>query len=79
MSVYMERVARGYFTGITINRDAIGRYGLTTEDVQMVIQSALGGENVTRSVEGRERYPVNVRYERDFRENLSALERVLGW
>ena len=76
-SVYAERVAQGYFTDITINRDAIGRYGLTTEDVQMVIQSALGGENVTQTVEGRERYPVNVRYERDFRENLTALERVL--
>ncbi len=76
-SVYAERVAQGYFVDITINRDAIGRYGLTTEDVQDVIQSALGGENVTQTVEGRERYPVNVRYERDFRENLTALERVL--
>ena len=76
-SVYAERVAQGYFVDITINRDAIGRYGLTTEDVQDVIQSALGGENVTQTVEGRERYPVNVRYERDFRENLTALDRVL--
>jgi len=76
-SVYAERVAQGYFTDITINRDAIGRYGLTTEDVQMVIQSALGGENVTQTVEGRERYPVNVRYQRDFRENMTSLERVL--
>jgi Cu(I)/Ag(I) efflux system membrane protein CusA/SilA len=76
-SVYAERVAQGYFTDITINRDAIARYGLTTEDVQDVIQSALGGENVTQTVEGRERYPVNVRYERDFRENPTALGRVL--
>jgi Cu(I)/Ag(I) efflux system membrane protein CusA/SilA len=76
-SVYAERVSQGYFTDIKVNRDAIARYGLTIEDVQDVIQSALGGENVTQTVEGRERYPVNVRYERAYRENLPALERVL--
>jgi copper/silver efflux system protein len=76
-SVYAERVAQGYFTDIRIDRDAIARHGLTIEDVQDVIQSALGGENVTQTIEGRERYPVNVRYARDFRENLPALERVL--
>jgi Cu(I)/Ag(I) efflux system membrane protein CusA/SilA len=76
-SVYAERVAQGYFTDIRIDRQAIGRYGLTIEDVQDVIQSALGGENVTQTVEGRERYPVNVRYAREFRDNLPALERVL--
>ena len=76
-SVYAERVAQGYFTDIRIDRDAIARHGLTIEDVQDVIQSALGGENVTRTIEGRERYPVNVRYEREFRENLADLERVL--
>jgi Cu(I)/Ag(I) efflux system membrane protein CusA/SilA len=76
-SVYAERVAQGYFTDIRIDRQAIGRYGLTIEEVQDVIQSALGGENVTQTVEGRERYPVNVRYAREFRDNLPALERVL--
>jgi Cu(I)/Ag(I) efflux system membrane protein CusA/SilA len=76
-SVYAERVAQGYFTDIRIDRQAIGRYGLTIEDVQDVIQSALGGENVTQTVEGRQRYPVNVRYAREFRDNLPALERVL--
>jgi copper/silver efflux system protein len=76
-SVYAERVTQGYFTDITIDRAAIGRYGLTVEDVQDVIQSALGGQNITRTVEGRERYPVNVRYERDFRESISDLERIL--
>lgn len=76
-SVYAERVAQGYFTDIRIDRDAIARHGLTIEDVQDVIQSALGGENVTLTIEGRERYPVNVRYQREFRENLGALERVL--
>jgi Cu(I)/Ag(I) efflux system membrane protein CusA/SilA len=76
-SVYAERAAQGYFTDIRIDRDAIARYGLGIEDVQDVIQSALGGENVTQTVEGRERYPVNVRYAREFRESLPALGRVL--
>jgi Cu(I)/Ag(I) efflux system membrane protein CusA/SilA len=76
-SVYAERVSQGYFTDIRIDRAAIARYGLRIEDVQDVIQSALGGENVTQTVEGRERYPVNVRYARTFRESMPALERVL--
>ena len=75
-SVYAERVTQGYFTDIAINRAAIGRYGLAIADVQDVIQSALGGENVTRTVEGRERYPVNVRYAREFRQSIPDLERV---
>ncbi|MGH9311587.1 MAG: efflux RND transporter permease subunit [Vicinamibacterales bacterium] len=76
-SIYAERVAQGYFTDIRIDRGAIARHGLTIEDVQDVIQSALGGENVTRTIEGRERYPVNVRYQRAFREDIPALQRVL--
>lgn len=76
-SVYAERVAQGYFTDIQIDRDAIARQGLTVEDVQDVVQAALGGENVTLTVHGRERYPVNVRYQRDFRESLPALDRIL--
>ena len=76
-SVYAERVAQGYFTDIDIDREAIARYGLRIEDVQDVIQSALGGENITQTIEGRERYPVNVRYAPDFRRDLPSLERVL--
>ena len=76
-SVYAERVSQGYFTDIAVDREAIARHGLTIEDVQDVIQSALGGENITQTVEGRQRYPVNVRYARDFRNNLPALERIL--
>ncbi len=76
-SVYAERVTQGYFTDIQIQRDAISRYGLTVDDVQDVIQTAIGGENITRTVEGRERYAVNVRYERDYRGDIAALERVL--
>jgi copper/silver efflux system protein len=76
-SVYAERVAQGYFTDIDIDRDAIARYGLRIEDVQDVIESALGGETITQTIEGRERYPVNVRYAADFRQDLGAIERVL--
>jgi Cu(I)/Ag(I) efflux system membrane protein CusA/SilA len=76
-SVYAERVAQGYFTDIVVDRAAIARHGLTVADVQDVIQAALGGQEVTRTVEGRERYPVNVRYERDFRQSLPDLQRVL--
>jgi Cu(I)/Ag(I) efflux system membrane protein CusA/SilA len=76
-SVYAERVAEGYFTDIRVDRAQAARYGLTVGDVEEVIQSAIGGENVTRTIEGRERYPVNVRYQRDFRSNLDALRRVL--
>jgi copper/silver efflux system protein len=76
-SVYAERVTQGYFTDVEIQREAIARYGLTVEDVQDIIQAAIGGANATRTVEGRERYAVNVRYERDYRGDLAALERVL--
>ena len=76
-SVFAERVSQGYFTDVRPNRVAIARHGLTVKDVQDVIQSALGGQNITRTIEGRERYPVNVRYARALREDLPAIKRVL--
>lgn len=76
-SVYAERVTQGYFADIRINRDAIARHGMHVQDVEDVIESAIGGQNITRTIEGRERYPVNVRYQRGFRESLPDLERVL--
>ncbi len=76
-SVFAERAAGGYFVDFELRREALARYGLTVEDVQMTIMAAIGGETVTTTVEGRERYTVNVRYARDFRENLDQLERVL--
>lgn len=76
-SVYAERVSQGYFTDIVPDRDAIARYGLSIADVQDTIQTAIGGESVTRTVEGRERYTVNVRYEQDFRKDLPAIGRVV--
>jgi Cu(I)/Ag(I) efflux system membrane protein CusA/SilA len=76
-SVYAERVAQGYFTDIRIDREAIARHGLIVSDVEDVIASAIGGQNITRTIEGRERYPVNVRYARGFRDDLPDLQRVL--
>ena len=76
-SVYAERVAQGYFTDIRVDRDASARHGLMVADVQDVIESAIGGQNITRTIEGRERYPVNVRYERGFRDTIPDLQRIL--
>ncbi|WP_442499094.1 efflux RND transporter permease subunit [Methylobacter sp. sgz302048] len=77
LSAYGDRVVGGYFLDFDINREAAARYGLTVGDVQDVIQSAIGGMNITETVEGLERYPVNVRYPRDLRDNIGALRRVL--
>jgi Cu(I)/Ag(I) efflux system membrane protein CusA/SilA len=76
-SLFAERTGSGYFLDFVWNREALARYGLSIADVQQVIQNAIGGENVTTTVEGRERYGVNVRYQRDFRSDYSALERIL--
>ncbi|MBF0153086.1 MAG: efflux RND transporter permease subunit [Magnetococcales bacterium] len=77
-SAYAERVGGGYYLTIDPDRDAIARYGLTIGDLQEVILTALGGENVTTTVEGRERFSVNVRYPRDFRSDPDAIaQRVL--
>ncbi|UCE86916.1 MAG: efflux RND transporter permease subunit [Deltaproteobacteria bacterium] len=76
-SVYAERVVGGNYLDFTIDRREIARYGLTVGDVQDVIQSAIGGMNVTYTVEGRERYPVNLRYPRELRDSLASLRRVL--
>jgi Cu(I)/Ag(I) efflux system membrane protein CusA/SilA len=76
-SVYAERVGGGYFLDFNLKRDELARYGLTVDDVEAYITSAVGGENITTTVEGRERYSVNVRYLRDYRSDLGALERVL--
>lgn len=76
-SVYAERVATGYFLDIVTKRDVIARYGLTVEDVNEVIQTAIGGMSLTVTVEGRARYPVNIRYPRDLRNDVDMLKRVL--
>ena len=76
-NIFAERTGGGYFLDFDWKREEIARYGLSIEDVQSVVMSAVGGENITTTVEGRERYPVNVRYARDFRSDLNKLGRVL--
>jgi Cu(I)/Ag(I) efflux system membrane protein CusA/SilA len=77
LSAYAERVVGGNYLDFTINRQAAARYGLTVGDIQDIIQSALGGMNVTMTVEGLQRFPVNIRYQQDFRNDLTALGRLL--
>jgi len=77
LSVFSERVTGGNYLDFKINRENIARYGLFVQDVQNVITTAIGGMNVTYTVEGLERYPVNLRYNREFRDNISMLKRVL--
>ena len=76
-SVFAERVAEGFYINIAVNRAVAARYGLTVGDVQRAIESGIGGENIAETVEGRERYPINVRYNRDFRDDIPALEQVV--
>jgi Cu(I)/Ag(I) efflux system membrane protein CusA/SilA len=76
-SVFAERTVGGYFLDFHLRRDDLARFGLSVDDVNMVLTSAVGGEQVSTTVEGRERYPVNVRYLRGYRSDLGALERVL--
>ena len=76
-SVISERVTGGNYLDMVIDREAAARYGMTVGDVQDIIMTAVGGMNVTSTVEGLERYPVNVRYSRELRDNLTALKRVL--
>src|SRR5439155_4894339 len=76
-SIYAERVAEGFYVNIEVNRAEAARYGLTVTDVQRAVSSGIGGENVAENVEGRERYPINVRYDRDFRDHVEELRRVL--
>jgi Cu(I)/Ag(I) efflux system membrane protein CusA/SilA len=76
-SVFAEKVAGGFFLDFVIKRDQIARYGLTVMDVGRIIESAIGGESIATTIEGRERYPINVRYLRELRDNPDELERVL--
>ncbi|MFI5295839.1 MAG: efflux RND transporter permease subunit [Thermodesulfovibrionales bacterium] len=76
-STYAERVGTGYFLDIIPKREEIARYGLSVNDVQDVVETSLGGMNVTMTVEGRERYPVNVRYMRELRNDIEKIKRIL--
>ncbi|VAW61535.1 Cobalt-zinc-cadmium resistance protein CzcA; Cation efflux system protein CusA [hydrothermal vent metagenome] len=77
LSAFGDKAAGGYYLDFDISREEASRYGLTVGDVQDVIQTAIGGMNVTQTVEGLERYPVNLRYPRQLRDNLEQLKRVL--
>ncbi len=76
-SIFAERTGGGYFLDLDWDREKLARYGLSIDDAQMVVMSAIGGDTVTTTVEGRERYPVNVRYYQDYRTQLDAIGRVL--
>ena len=76
-SIFAERVSQGFYINVEVNRLEAARYGLTVADVQQAVSSGIGGEMVAENIEGRERYPVNVRYNRDFRNNVEELRRVL--
>ncbi len=76
-SVFAERVAEGFYINVEVNRPEAARYGLTVGDVHRAVTSGIGGENIAENVEGRQRYPVNVRYSRDFRDDLEQLKRVV--
>ena len=76
-NIFAERTAGGYYVYFKIKREEIARYGLSIHDVEQVIETAIGGSNITLTIEGRERFPVNLRYSRAFRNSLEDLKRVL--
>ena len=76
-SIFAERVAQGFYLNIAVRRLTAARYGLTVGDVQQAIESGIGGQDIAETVEGRQRYPIDVRYNRAFRSNIPQLERVL--
>ena len=76
-SVFAERVSQGFYLNIAVKRLEAAKYGMTVEDVQRAVESGIGGETVAENLEGRERYPINVRYARDFRDTPESIGRVL--
>ena len=76
-SVYAERTTGGFFLDVDLKREELARYGLTIGQVESTITSAIGGENISTTVEGRERYPINIRYLRDYRSTLDRLNRTM--
>ena len=76
-SAYAERVTSGYYLDFELKREEIARYGLAIDEIQMLVESVIGGESITTTVEGRERYPVSVRYARELRDDPERLKRIL--
>jgi Cu(I)/Ag(I) efflux system membrane protein CusA/SilA len=75
--VFAERVSQGFYVNVTVDRDTASRYGMTVDDVQLAVTSGIGGEDIATTVQGRERYTINVRYLQDYRNDLGALKSVL--
>ncbi|MGO9057858.1 MAG: efflux RND transporter permease subunit [Candidatus Binataceae bacterium] len=75
--IFAERVSQGFYINVDVDRVTAARYGLTVGDVQRAVSSGMGGENIATTVEGRQRYPINVRYLADYRNDLNALRRIL--
>ncbi|HEY2473007.1 MAG TPA: CusA/CzcA family heavy metal efflux RND transporter, partial [Terracidiphilus sp.] len=76
-SVFAEKVGQGFYVNVNVNRSEAARYGLSVADIQTAVSSGIGGENIAENIEGRERYPINVRYQRDFRDNIEKMQGVL--
>ena len=76
-STFAEKIAQGFYVNVEVNRAEAARYGLSVADVQAAVSSGIGGKNIAENIEGRERYPINVRYERDFRDNVDEMRSVL--
>jgi Cu(I)/Ag(I) efflux system membrane protein CusA/SilA len=76
-SIFAERVSQGFYVNVNVDRLEAARYGLTVAEVQSAVASGIGGENIAENVEGRERYPINVRFDRDFRSSVEELRRVV--
>src|ERR1700727_344227 len=76
-SVFAEKLAQGFYVNVELTREEAARYGLTIADVQTAVSSGIGGQNIAENIEGRERYPINVRYQRDFRDNVDKMRGVL--
>jgi Cu(I)/Ag(I) efflux system membrane protein CusA/SilA len=76
-SIYAEKVAQGFYINVEPNRLEAARYGLTVADIQAAVASGIGGKNIADNIEGRDRFPINVRYERDFRDNIDQMQGVL--
>ncbi|MEO6815323.1 MAG: CusA/CzcA family heavy metal efflux RND transporter [Edaphobacter sp.] len=76
-SIYAEKVAQGFYINVEPNRQEASRYGLTVADIQTAVASGIGGKNIAENIEGRDRFPINVRYERDFRNNIDQMRGIL--
>ena len=77
-SVFAEKVAQGFYVDVEVQREKAARYGPTVADVQTAVSSGIGGLSIAENIEGRERYPINVRYQRDFRDSRTDAECAIG-